>query len=284
MHQCQFCTRMLSSKGNLLNHQKTAKYCLKIQKKKIEKKYQCPGCAKSLTTKDSYARHTELCNAIDTLVEKRTVAELRAQLTSQKESYEKQLAKKDQQLQEQKDDFRQQLIKKDETIKELFSQAIDRPTTTNNKQTINLAPFNLDEAKARAIFDQSYNETYFLDGPKGLARFVNELVLKTTDGETIYACFDRSRNVFKYKDEDGRYIKDIKAKRLIEIIYPAALEHGSALAAQFMDEFSSLDSEDHDVVELARIRSDMATDSFLASRRLRDDPEPFTRELASLTS
>jgi hypothetical protein len=155
-------------------------------------------------------------------------------------------------------------------------------TNTQN----NLAPFNLNEEKARAIFDANYNESYFLDGPKGLARFVNELVLKTNDGETIYACFDRSRNVFKYKDENGNYIKDIKAKKLIEksFAYPSALEHGSALAAQFMDEFSSLDSDDHDVIETARIRSDMATDSFLASRRLRDEPEPFAKELATLAT
>ena len=54
--------------------------------------------------------------------------------------------------------------------------------------------------------------------------------------------------------------------------------------SQFMDEFSALDSDDHDVVESARIRSDMATDSFLASRRLRDEPEPFAKELATLAT
>lgn len=70
-------------------------------------------------------------------------------------------------------------------------------TQTNNKQVIHLAPFELTQEKAHAIFDREYN---FLDGPKGLARFVNNHVLKTEKGKqssTIYACFDASRCVFK---------------------------------------------------------------------------------------
>ena len=30
---CQYCKKTLSTKGNLLIHQKTVKYCLKIQEK-----------------------------------------------------------------------------------------------------------------------------------------------------------------------------------------------------------------------------------------------------------
>ena len=279
MHKCQFCSKTLATKSSLNNHQKTAKYCLKIQKKNAEREYRCPGCDKAFQKKGNFDRHESSCGAIDTLVERKNLRE-------QVVSLENKLADAERRVEY----FLTQLDKKDAVIKELAQQAIDRPTTQNNnkqtinKQTINLAPFNLNEAKARAIFDANYDETYFLDGPKGLAKFVNKLVLKTNDGETIYACFDRSRNVFKYKDEDGQYIKDIKAKKLIEIIYPAAVEHGSALAAKFMAEFSLLveDVDDHDVIETARIRSDMATDAFLSTRRLRDEPEPFTRELAAL--
>ena len=62
-------------------------------------------------------------------------------------------------------------------------------------------------------------------GMKGLARFVSDHIVKTDTGESIYACYDRSRDVFKYKNEAGEYINDIKAVRLVEIIHPAAAEH-----------------------------------------------------------
>ena len=46
---------------------------------------------------------------------------------------------------------------------------------------------------------------------KGLARFVSDHIVKTDTGESIYACYDISRDVFKYKNEAGEYINDIKS-------------------------------------------------------------------------
>jgi hypothetical protein len=284
MHPCEFCKKMLSTKSSLNNHQKTTKYCLKIQKKTgIE--YQCPGCKKVSTKKEQYDRHTESCKMIDIMVERQKVTDLQRQLTEQKRKYKARKEKYESQISEQTERYEAQLAKKDETIERLASQAITRPTTTNNTQNnILSAPFTHTQESTKAIFDANYDETYFLDGPKGLARFVHKLILKTEDGETIYACFDQSRNVFKYKDEDGNIIKDLKAKKLLEIIYPAAVERGLSIATKFMEEFSVIQSADHDVVEAARIRSDLATDSFLGTKRLKDEPEPFARELAVLTS
>ena len=269
---------MLSSKGNLLIHQKTTKFCLKIQQKNGESKYQCPGCKKTFRRKDNYDRHTESCKAIDTVIERR---KLREQVTSQSQQIE-QLEK----LLLQKNENIERLT---DRIQDLATCAIARPTmssTTNNKQVINLGTFDLTPEKAKAIFDREYNESYFLDGPKGLARFVNNHVLKTEKGETIYACFDASRCVFKYKNEDGSYIKDIKAKKLVEIIYPSALAHGDLMVAKFSDEYFNIvrTEEDHDTVKVAELRSNLATDAYLDTRRLKSEPEPFANELASLTA
>ena len=35
---CQYCKKTLSTKSNLLIHQKTVKYCLKIQEKNIRRR------------------------------------------------------------------------------------------------------------------------------------------------------------------------------------------------------------------------------------------------------
>jgi hypothetical protein len=288
MATCEFCEHQFSSGSNMYAHQKTAKYCLTIQndqkgKTTVSTEFRCEACNKVFRSSFNLQRHASTCVAIK-IANKRDLLQkqvkmLKKKLTNQRKTFEKQICKREVQLAEA-----------NATIKDLAARAIDRPTTqnnqTNNKQVINLAPFELTEEKAKAIFDAEYNESYFLDGPKGLARFVNNHILKTEKGETIYACFDASRCVFKYKNEDGSYIKDIKAKKLVEIIYPSALAHGDLLAAKFTDEYFNLvrTEEDFDAVKTAEVRSNLATDSFLTTRRLKDEPEPFANELASLTA
>jgi hypothetical protein len=282
MHQCQFCNRMLSSKSNLTNHQKTAKYCLKIQQKEAVREYKCPGCDKVFQQKTNRERHTQTCGGVGVLVESQRCE----QLQKKNEWLSEKVIVLEKRLIEEQRARINEVKELTDRIERLATRAIDRPTTQNNKQVINLAPFDLTPEKAKAIFDREYNESYFLDGPKGLARFVNNHILKTEKGETIYACFDASRCVFKYKNEDGSYIKDIKAKKLVEIIYPSALAHGDLLAAKFTDEYFDMvrTEDDHDTVKTAEIRSNLATDSFLTTRRLKDEPEPFANELATLAS
>ena len=48
-----------------------------------------------------------------------------------------------------------------------------------------------------------YNDKYLLDGIKGVAQFVYDHIVKLEDGSIAYACFDTSRQVFKYKDQNG---------------------------------------------------------------------------------
>ena len=129
-------------------------------------------------------------------------------------------------------------------IENITLQAINRPThQTKNKQIINLTPFDLTQDKAKIIFANKYTPEYFLQGMKGLARFVSDHIVKTDTDESIYECYDRSRDVFKYKNEAGEYINDIKAVRLVEIIHPAAAEHSRTMNDKFHDEYMSALSE-----------------------------------------
>jgi hypothetical protein len=41
---------------------------------------------------------------------------------------------------------------------------------------------------------------------KGIAQFVFDHIVKLEDGSMAYACYDTSRQVFKYKDENGNEI------------------------------------------------------------------------------
>ncbi len=64
-YECQYCEKILSSKSNLHIHQRTAKYCLKIQTEGADlsqiKKIQCEYCNKLFSYKSSYTRHKTIC-------------------------------------------------------------------------------------------------------------------------------------------------------------------------------------------------------------------------------
>ena len=59
---CEICNTSFSSKSNLTNHQKTAKFCLKLQSK-TNTDYTCMKCKKILANKSYYDKHIIKCEA-----------------------------------------------------------------------------------------------------------------------------------------------------------------------------------------------------------------------------
>jgi len=66
---CQYCEKEFTLHGNLLKHQKTTKYCIKIQKNQGENNvdnidnnmFKCEYCDKEFTTKNNINRHYKTC-------------------------------------------------------------------------------------------------------------------------------------------------------------------------------------------------------------------------------
>jgi len=228
MNNCEYCKKSFSTKSNLYNHQKTAKYCL--DKRKISNnEYKCV-CQKIFTTKINYDRHNKICNISDII---NPYKENYMKLENENKLYLEQLKNKDEQI-KNKDE---QLKNKDEHIKELEDKlanialaGVTKSTTTNNisnnnNKILNISALDINDIeKIKNILDTKFDHNYIIEGQKGVAQFVVDHYLKDDDGKLKYVCTDPSRQIFKYKDDLGDIQKDVKAKKLTKSLIDSGLK------------------------------------------------------------
>ena len=62
--ECKFCKKILKNQYTLETHQKTTKYCLKLQGKTLDKTYMCQGCDETFTSKRWLSYHEKKCKVI----------------------------------------------------------------------------------------------------------------------------------------------------------------------------------------------------------------------------
>jgi len=257
---CEYCEKSFSTKSNLINHQKTAKFCLNKQQKKIIKEYKC-FCEKIFTTKIIFERHHKICkiskeeNIEKTYLENienekkryleqlekkdKNIKELENKIYLQKlendnKTYLEQLEKKDENIKYIEKTYLEQLEKKDKHIKELEAQLANiamagvtkSSITTNNinNKILNISALDLNDDKIKSILDSKFDHNYIIDGQKGVAQFLVDHYLKDEDGKLKYICTDPSRQIFKYKDDLGDIQKDIKAKKLTKTLIDGGLK------------------------------------------------------------
>ena len=124
---------------------------------------------------------------------------------------------------------------------------------------------------------------------KGVADFVYENIIKLEDGSVVYACYDRARQMFKYKDKDGNEIKDPKAMKLRKMIKPGLLAQTNTMLKYFTDECEYLDRrkdngleiDDCEYTKLNYLREKILELGFEISNI--NDTNKFTNNLADLT-
>ena len=99
---CEYCKKKYSSKSNLNNHQKTAKYCLKIQNELglsscENKSYRCKYCDKTFSSNQRLNYHLENCvKKFDIMItENQKLKESIAGLTAENKILKEQLSNKD---------------------------------------------------------------------------------------------------------------------------------------------------------------------------------------------
>ena len=204
---CQYCNNEFINKSVLTNHQKTAKYCIKLHKSDDINNFKCNGCDKIFTRNYHLDRHLTTCssNVVYELEKK-----YEKQLKDQKENYEKQLKEQKGQINELQN-----------KLENIAVKAISRPTTNTN--IMNLAPLDMDELSNRlkTTIEENMTVDHLLLGQEGIAKLISSC-FTNSDGKKTITCTDISRGMWKSKDKDGNVIKDYKANKIAKVIKPIA--------------------------------------------------------------
>ena len=286
--ECNFCNKTFTSKSALNNHQKTAKYCLKIQGvSKIINEFICEYCNKEFMTKQHLLNHHNICKEKEFHIKLKDEKEyLQKEFIKEKKYLQKEFENKLKKKEEENIELKQKIaelngrlytLKDDhELIKEIAKQPKNTTTTTNNN-TLNITTSldfdNIDRIKD--VIENDFNINYAINGQKGIANFVKDKLLKDDNGKPLYICTDPSRQIFKYKDSTGEIKKDVEAKKLTEYIVDGGIKKKTVDIANkwYTNDSGGIDME----------KFDMMMDPQQSILKLKDDNNTFKKELAALT-
>ncbi len=208
--QCSFCTNTFNSKSSLKHHQKTARYCLKLQGVK-SKCYVCSTCEKTFSNNYNLSVHIVSCN------QTKVAVKLKKNLDTIESKLENALT-----LVEQKEciikEQKQQIKELQDKLENVAIKAVQRPTTSNKTQINNYIQ-NMKPVTDESLLDnvQYLTIDHIKKGPEGYAEYALEYPLKDR-----MLCSDYSRRKVKFKDNEGNLITDpemtVLAKRFFESI------------------------------------------------------------------
>jgi chromosome segregation ATPase len=305
--ECQYCKKKYSSKWNLANHQKTTKYCIKIQKEiNIEQNnietvsYDCEYCKKSFTSKMRLNKHIESCleksnqlvkqkedenvvlesqlsTAQDRIVQKEDEnAVLESQLSIAQYriiDLENQLKTvrleiENELIKENNDKLKEKNDKLETTVEEIAKQPKNQQI--NNKIIIT-THLDLSSQAVQQAIESNFSHEHLTMGQKGVARFAYDNMLKDEQGKLKYICTDPSRQVFQYKNDKGVVQKDVRATKLTKALLDADIKQTSHKIAW-------------DKMEGAGDEAFMAyTNHYQNIQGMEKDNSEFSKELSCLT-
>ena len=290
--ECNFCNKMFSSKSSLSTHQKTTKYCLKIQGKTQLSNFCCEHCNKDFTSKQQLIMHLNSCKDkefFEKLENYKNEYELKLkknyeeELLKQKQYFENKIKIKDNEINILKQKIAELngclfTLKDDhETVKEIAKQPTNTINNTNNNILNITTSIDFDNIeKIKDVIDNDLNVDYICNGQKGIARFIKDKFLKDENGKLIYVCTDPSRQIFKYKDITGEIKKDIEAKKLTNYIVDGGLKKKT------FDITNEWYKDDNGNINIDKFN--ILKEKQQSILKIKDDNSSFKKELASLTT
>ena len=213
---CDHCKNKFSGKTSLALHQKTAKYCLKLQGIQI-KQFICESCGKDVSTKHRLFTHYQSC------------------LKYKEKQYILLFEQEKQKHLDKISDLEDQLLEKNKHIEKLEDKleniaikAVQRPTTTNNmnKTMVNNFIQNMKPVTTANLLEHADKLTleHVQKGASGYAEYALEYPLKNR-----VACVDYGRRKIKFKDSEGKVITDPEMLKLAPMFFESIKAKSSEL-------------------------------------------------------
>lgn len=240
---CQFCRNVFSTKTNLSQHQKTAKYCLKLRgDKNIKGKFNCTLCKKTYTSK--YRLDTHISKCADAFSELTHLQKKIDELTNINGMLECKLA-----------EYKQTITTLQDKLENIAIKAVQKSTTTNNTKNIQINNFlkNAPPLTDQVIEDniQYLTLEHHVQGVEGYAKYALEFPFK---GRIV--CVDVARNKIKYKDGDGNVIEDVGFRKMMMKLCKALYTKSYDLSIEHLEklskEFTEKEIEQYDYLEAAK--------------------------------
>ena len=219
--KCQYCHNGFSNKQNLNAHQRTAKYCLKIQGKTLTKEYKCDACLKTFPSSTKLRRHQTACSSSKLVIGlNKKIIELDKKIISLEERCKILLEDK---------------LKLQASYEKLSLTAVKRPTISNKTMNINNFIKNMQPLKVQDIESSVPLLTleHHAKGAEGYAEFALEFPFKDK-----IVCVDVSRNKIKYKNDDGDIIEDVGFRKMMVKLCKSLKDRSFNLSLEHEDKLS----------------------------------------------
>jgi len=223
---CQFCSNEFKTKYLLNNHQKQAKYCLKIQESQnseeiITSFITCKYCNKNFST-GNFSRHDSSC--------KKKIKSLTEEISKLKDE-KIEIAK----MKDEKIEIYKNLAERSQTtIEEIAKKpTYHQKTSTKNIQNniiANLTPLDLSQDRV-ALIAEKYTKSDFYQGQKGVAQVVHQHLLTDMSGKSQIVCTDAKQGAFHHKSLDGEQIVDYENAHLIKSVHDPIKKKAGEIAA-----------------------------------------------------
>jgi hypothetical protein len=268
-HKCDKCLKPFASKANLIQHLKLSKSC-------GSNPPLCTYCKKHFSSGTNLKNHLDICpkkkeldlELIHNREKDKIIVELRVEIKKfeikikeQDDHYDRLICTEVSSKEKLRSESRiketmlkEQITKLEKTVEELHEKMTKLAATksvssvsniNSNNQNITLNMFITPEfVKNQTSEHLTYN--HFADGIRGIAGFVHDFILMDNKGKLVYACYDKARHIFRYKDDNGNEIDDIDAEKLIAIV-------GKPIKEKFLSIYNQLEE---DIARYQRIIDD----------------------------